>query len=296
LGNKISGDSYSQQDINLLTNLSNQTSISLQNALLYSEVKGFSKKLEIKIKEATRELRETYEKLKKLDKAKSEFISIASHQLRTPLTAIKGYIAMLLEGSYGQLPQNSKHPMENVYKSNERLIRLVNNLLNVSRIEAGKMGLTLEKSSLESIILSVIEELEIEAKKKNIYLKFKKPEKTLTEILIDKDKIRQVILNIIDNAIKYTNQGGITINLESQLSKLVISVSDTGEGMTKEELASIFETFSRGTAGTLLHTEGAGLGLYIARKFLEMHKGRIWAKSLGKGKGSIFYVELPVFH
>jgi len=294
LGNKISGEPYSVQDIELLTTLSNQASIALQNAKSYSEVKGFSQKLEKEIEKATKELREAYEELKKLDKAKSEFISIASHQLRTPLTAVKGYLSMILEGSYGKIPEKTQRPMENVYQSNERLIKLVNDILNVTRIETGGLEMKFEKSSLEEVINTVVEELKGTADQKGIFLKFEKPKEPLPKILIDKDKIRQVILNVIDNAIRYTNKGGVTIKCKMQNAKCKIEVSDTGEGMTKEELSKLFESFSRGVAGTRLYTEGVGLGLYIARKLIEMHDGKIWAESQGPGKGSVFYIELPL--
>ncbi len=245
---------------------------------------------EIKLREA---LQQAYAKLQVLDKAKSEFISIASHQLRTPLTAIKGYISMIIEGSYGKMPEKAQRPVENVYKSAERLINLVNDLLSVSRLEAGKIKVELEKTCIEDLILGIIEELKIKADKKKIYLKFQKPLRALPKIIIDPDKIRQVILNIIDNAIRYTITGGITIEVEVKTGKLRIIISDTGEGMTREEISNMFESFSRGAAGGRLWTEGSGLGLYIARRFVEMHHGKVWVESQGKGKGSTFYIELP---
>jgi len=294
LGNKLSGEPYSTQDIELLTNLANQASIALQNAKSYSEIKGFSKKLEREVEKATAELKEAYEELKKLDKAKSEFISIASHQLRTPLTAIKGYISMMREKLYGKPPEKMGKPLENIYISNERLIKLVNDLLNVSRIESGKMEMNLEKLSMEEMITSAIEELRNAAKEKNIYLKWEKPEKPLPKVLIDREKMRQVILNVVDNAIRYTERDGVTIKLKIENLKFKIIVQDTGAGLTKYELSKMFESFSRGAAGTRLYTEGVGLGLYVAKRFIEMHNGKIWAESKGKDKGSTFYIELPL--
>lgn len=294
LGNKISRDPYSGEDLELLTTLSSQASIALQNAKLYSETKGFSQKLEKEVENRTKELQSAYEELKKLDKAKSEFLSIASHQLRTPLTAVKGYISMILEKSYGQVPEKIEKPLQNVSISNERLIKLVNDLLSISRIEAGRIEMNFESQRIEELIASVTEELKNVAKEKNLYLKFEKPKLALPLILIDKEKLRQVILNLIDNAIRYTQKGGITIKAKIEETVLRIEVSDTGAGMTDEELSKMFESFSRGTAGARLYTEGAGLGLYIARKFVEMHRGRIWAESKGKKQGSVFFVELPV--
>lgn len=240
------------------------------------------------------QLQEAYKKLEELDRTKSEFVSIASHQLRTPLTAMKGYISMILEGSYGSLDAKQKKPIENVYESSERLIRLVNDLLNVSRIESGKIEMKWEQGSVEAIIQSVVEELGIKIKEKNVELVFEKLESSLPLIRMDKEKIRNVVLNIVDNAIRYTPQGKITLSAVLQQQNVLIRIQDTGEGMTQEEIGKLFQTFSRGGAGMKFSTEGAGLGLYIAKKFLEMHKGKIWAESAGKGKGSTFFVELPV--
>lgn len=245
---------------------------------------------EIKLREA---LQQAYAKLQVLDKAKSEFISIASHQLRTPLTAIKGYISMILEGSYGEMPEKAQRPVENVYKSAERLINLVNDLLSVSRLEAGKIKVEPKKACIEEMILGIIEELKIKADEKKIYLKFQQPLNPLPKVIIDPDKIRQVILNIIDNAIRYTTVGGIRVEAEIKGPKFKVIISDTGEGMTREEISNMFESFSRGTAGGRLWTEGSGLGLYVSRRFVEMHQGKVWVKSEGKGKGSTFFIELP---
>jgi len=256
----------------------------------YFLIKGVLREISLRT-----ELQKAYIELKKLDTAKSEFVSIASHQLRTPLTAVKGYISMMQEGTYGKMPEKMEKPLDNIFASNERLIKLVNDLLSVSRIESGRMEMKLEKTSLEQIISSIVEELKpaAEVKKKKIYLKWEKPKKALPKISLDKEKMRQVIMNLIDNAIRYTEKGGITIKVQNLKSKIRIVVSDTGMGLTKSELSKMFESFSRGAAGTRLYTEGAGLGLYIARRFVEMHKGKIWAESPGKGKGSTFFIELP---
>jgi len=141
----------------------------------------------------------------------------------------------------------------------------------------------------------LIKELSIQAEKKRLFLKFEKPEKKLPEVSLDKEKITQVILNIIDNAIKYTKKGGVTVKIKKPNHKKVqIIISDTGMGMTEEDIDSLFDIFTRGSVKTSLTTEGIGLGLYIAKRFIEMQKGKIWAESKGKGKGSTFYIELPI--
>lgn len=239
------------------------------------------------------ELEKAYKELKRLDKAKSEFISIASHQLRTPLTAIKGYTSLMIEKMYGEPTTRMKEPLENIYISTERLIKLVNDLLSISRIEAGKIKAELEPVSLEEMIDNMVRELRGLAKNKNIYLRWEKPKKPLPKILLDREKIRQVILNVIDNGIRYTERGGVTIRIKIQGTNYQIQVIDTGEGMTKREISHLFKTFTRGSAGQRTWTEGVGLGLYIGKKFAEMHGGKIWAESKGRGKGSTFYIELP---
>ncbi|KPJ73077.1 hypothetical protein AMJ48_02430 [Parcubacteria bacterium DG_74_1] len=240
------------------------------------------------------ELATAYKKLERLDKAKTEFLSIASHQLRTPLTAVKGYISMMLEKIYGKPPKKMIKPLENIYASNERLIRLINSLLNISRIETGKIEMNLEKVSLEKLINDIFGDLKQAVEGKDIFLELKKTKEPLPEISVDKDKIRQAIMNILDNAIKYTERGGVTVKLKAVKQKLQIIISDTGEGMTGDEISNLFVSFTRGKAGVRMWTEGAGLGLYIAKKFAEMHNGKVWAESPGKGRGSTFYIELPI--
>jgi len=239
-------------------------------------------------------LAEAYVKLQQLDKAKTEFLSIASHQLRTPLTAIKGYISMMLEEIYGKPPEKMVKPLESIYASNERLIKLVNDLLNISRIETGRVEVNMENLSLEELVEEAIEEMKPVAEKRGLYLKLEKFAGDLPKTSLDKEKIRQVITNILDNALKYTEEGGIAVGLQKTDHNLQISISDTGDGLGEEEITHLFTSFTRGKAGTRLWVEGAGLGLYIAKKFMELHNGKIWAESKGKGRGSTFHIELPI--
>ena len=258
------------------------------SVLGYSLVKSIYKEIEFRKK-----LQKAYQELQKLDKAKSEFLSIASHQLRTPLSIMKGYLSMILEGNYGNVSPKIRNITENLFQTNEQLIKLVNNLLNISRIEAGKMEMNLENISITNLIKETIKEIEPEAKEKGLYIVYKEKTK-IPYIQIDPDKIKQVLLNILDNAIKYTEKGGINITSEIQDSCVLIKITDTGVGMTREEIQSIFTSFKRGEAGEKFWTGGSGLGLYVAKKFVEMHRGKIWAESKGPGKGSTFYIELPI--
>jgi len=261
------------------------------SAFGYQLVRSVIKEIELRA-----ELEKAYAELERIDTAKTEFLSMASHQLRTPLGVIKGYISMMLEGDYGEIPEMAKERLKNAYVSNDRLVKLVNDLLDITRLEMGKIELSLEKANLEELISSVVEEMKEAAEKKGLYLKWEKTATTLPELMIDKNKIRQVILNLVDNAIKYTQHGGVTVKTQITKSKLQIAVADTGVGMGKEEIANLFEIMARGRAGLQYWMQGAGLGLYTARKFAEMHGGKVWAESPGKDKGSTFYIELPLAH
>jgi signal transduction histidine kinase len=236
-----------------------------------------------------------YDQLKQLDEAKSEFISIASHQLRTPLTAIKGYISMILEGDYGRLARKTLKPIENIYYSSERLIALVNSLLNISRLESGKITMDYSEVNIADVAKDVVKELEVQAEKKSLELAVEAAAGFPATAWTDHDKIRNIILNLVDNAIKYTAQGGVTVLLQpAENKKFRIVVQDTGAGLDPDEISKLFESFSRAGAGQRVWVEGAGLGLYIARKFVEMHQGKVWVESEGKGKGSRFIAELPI--
>ena len=249
-----------------------------------------------RIEEMALDLKKAYEDLKKLDKAKSEFLSIASHQLRTPLTAIKGYLSMVLEGRYGKLQQKLNKPIKNVYKATGQLNQLVGTLLNISRIESGKTKVTKTKVNLKKLLAQIVEEFKIVAEEKNLYLKLNL-EPNLHELFLDKEKITQVFMNIIDNAIKYTEKGGIAIEAKRKRTDIgkaiLVTISDTGMGMTEKDIEDLFQKFSRGPAGEKLWTGGSGLGLYIAKKFVEMHNGKIWVKSKGADQGTTFFIELP---
>ncbi len=294
MGAKESGDMYNDEDLQILKIVASQSAIAIENAMLYEETKNFSVKMEEEVKRATADLRAANKKLKKLDEAKSEFISIASHQLRTPLTVIKGYISMMMEGSFGKLSRSISDPLEKVYESNERLINLVENLLNISRIESGRLRFNFQTIQLEKMIESVIEELSSTAEVKGVLLEFKKLKSDLPKIMVDKEKIRQVIMNLVDNAIKYSVKGVILITLRKRKGNLIFCIRDNGLGIDKSDMPNLFKKFIRGNNAMLTHTEGTGLGLFVAKQMIESHQGRIWAESKGKNKGTKFCFELPI--
>ncbi|MEI9966816.1 MAG: HAMP domain-containing sensor histidine kinase [Candidatus Moraniibacteriota bacterium] len=234
------------------------------------------------------------ERLKDLDNTKSEFISIASHQLRTPLTAIKGYISLLLEGSYGKVPPNIQDVMNKLYSVNDRLIQLVEDLLNVSRIEAGRIQYNFEETQLEPLVADLIDGFKVAAKDKKLTLKLELPEHGLPKLLVDPNKLKEVLSNLIDNAIKYTKEGSVAILLQQSGPAIRIQVQDTGIGMAPENKAHLFEKFVRSKETSRMVVGGAGLGLFVGKSFVQAMGGRIWAESEGPGKGSTFIVELPL--
>ena len=294
LGGKESGDIYNNEDLKLLNVIGRQTAMSLENAFLYQEARSFNEKLSREVEHATRELRSANAELKKLDEAKSEFISIASHQLRTPLTVIKGYSSMMIEGSFGSIPDPIMLNIKKIFESNERLIALVEDLLNISRIESGRLQFNFEVCQLEDLVANVVEELKVNVDTKGLFLSFKPPAKPLAKVKIDKAKIRQVIINIIDNAIKYTSVGGITVVVSQKDDLVRFIVVDTGIGISHEDMPYLFKKFSRGEGISVVHTEGTGLGLYVGKMMVEEHGGRIWAQSEGDDKGATFGFELPI--
>ncbi|MEK7650050.1 MAG: ATP-binding protein [Patescibacteria group bacterium] len=231
--------------------------------------------------------------LKRLDEAKSDFISIASHQLRTPLSIIKGYISMMREGTFGELQTKIRDPLEKVYVSNERLITLVNDLLDLSRMERGRMQFDMKPAHLLEIVDPIVTDFQIVAKNKKMELVWEKDFKN-DAISGDTNKLRQIALNLVDNAFKYTPSGKVVVKLTQEGDAIRFSVTDTGPGLSEEEARKLFGKFVRGKEQKAAHTEGLGLGLYVAKLIAEAHGGSIGATSPGKGKGSTFFILLPL--
>ena len=237
-------------------------------------------------------LQEANEKLQSLDKLKTEFLSLASHQLRSPLTAIKGYTSMLLEGSFGEVNEKQKEAIDRVFQSSNHLTKVVEDLLNVSKIEAGGMKYEMAPFDIEKAAKDLSTDLSITAQKKGLTLNFVTDNKAPYTMNGDMEKIRQVILNIIDNAIKYTQKGGITVNLSKDTTKnfIRLAITDTGMGISHEEKEKLFQKFSRGEGGKT-NTGGSGLGLYLAKQIAEAHGGHIAIDSPGVGLGSTFSID-----
>lgn len=231
--------------------------------------------------------------LRKMDNLKSEFISIASHQLRTPLGALKGYISMAKEGDFGEISDQMSGALDKMQVLNDRLLQLIENLLDLSRMESGKIEYDFKKSRIEGILRELKNTFALVAKDKGLYLHFLYPKRPLPEIEMDAEKIREVASNLIDNALKYSKQGGVTVKLEVSGGMARVIVSDSGIGIPAQEMPNLFSKFSRGKDKSRLAVSGTGLGLYVAKNMIEAHHGRIWAESDGEGKGSRFIFEIP---
>lgn len=260
----------------------------------YLIVKSVKKEIEQreKLEILTTELSSANEKLKGLDKLKSEFVSLASHQLRSPLTAMKGYTSMLMEGDYGEINPEVKGAVNRIFESSQNLMRIVEDFLNVTKIEQGGMKYEMALFDLSEVANNMVKDLSIIASNKGLKLNFKNEcEGDICIVNGDKEKIRQVVLNFIDNSIKYTKEGEINVLIKRIGDKAVFSVTDTGMGMTPEIKASLFQKFARGD-GSRMNSTGSGLGLYLTKEIAEAHNGRVWVESAGPGKGSTFFMEL----
>jgi len=231
---------------------------------------------------------------KTIERMKTEFVSLAAHQLRTPLSAIKWTLRMLLDGDLGKITEEQKDFIEKTYKSNERMITLINDLLDVTRIEEGRYLYKPVLADVEPIVQFVTNSYQEEIKKKKIRFEFKKPEEGLPKIKLDVEKIRLAIDNLIENAIRYTPAyGKVMVSLEHKKGGIEFSVKDTGVGIPKDQQGRIFTKFFRAANVMRMATEGTGLGLFITKNIIEAHGGKIWFES-EEGKGTTFYFAIPV--
>lgn len=251
--------------------------------------------LSLNLEKSNFELGDANEKLKGLDKLKTEFLSLASHQLRSPLTAIKGYASMLTEGDFGKLDDKQSEAVNRIYASAQGLVNVVEDLLNVSKIEQGGMKYEFMPVDLGKLVLQLSDEMKITAQNKHLDFKTTIPENDVLMINADPTKIKQVFLNLVDNSIKYTQTGFVNIDLHraDDNQSVIFQVRDSGVGISPETKAKLFEKFSRGEGGKL-NTGGSGLGLYLAKEIAKAHKGDIVIDSEGLGKGSVFTVMLPL--
>lgn len=287
LGHKRSGSSYNNQDEGAMETVANELAIAIENALQYEQIQNFAKTLQNKVNEATRDLRDANEKLKKLDETKDDFISMASHQLRTPLTSVKGYVSMVLEGDAGKVSGKQKELLNQAFISSQRMVYLIADLLNVSRLRTGKFIIEPKPTNLADVVEGEISQLTETAKGRDLTLTYNKPKK-FPELMLDETKIRQVIMNFSDNAIYYTPAGGhINVNVEDKGQSIEFTVVDDGIGVPKSEQHHLFNKFYRAGNAKKARPDGTGLGLFMAKKVVVAQGGSIIFRSQ-EGKGSTF--------
>lgn len=260
----------------LLDRLGEAVGVAIDNKLLFEENQTVLKQLQV-----------TNQKLRDLDETKDEFISMASHQLRTPLTSVKGYVSMVLEGDVGKISEEQKKLLNQAFISSQRMVYLIADLLNVSRLKTGKFIIQLQPTQLADVIEGEIAQLVETAKGRKLEMVYHKP-KDFPVVSLDETKIRQVIMNFVDNAIYYTPAGGrIDINLEDKGESIEFTVVDNGIGVPKSEQKSMFTKFYRAENAQKARPDGTGLGLFMAQKVIVAQGGAIIFHS-EQGKGSTF--------
>ena len=274
------------------------TTLVLFAILSYLLIRGVKKDAEQKkeIEQLMLGLSRANQKLKKIDKQKSEFVSIASHQLRSPLTAIRGYASMLTEGSFGSFPAKARKPLEHIEESARMMAMSIEDYLNVSRIESGNMKYDYENFNLPEITSHICDDLRAEATRQGLLLFFKTDFHHQGIVHADKGKVQQIIHNLINNSLKYTPKGSITVFVHDDTKKqnIHVEIIDTGIGMDDETQNAIFQKFQRSKNAHTVNVHGTGLGLFVAKKMANDMGGDVTAYSDGEGKGSHFILHLPL--
>ena len=265
---------FQKETVDLLQTFATQSALAIQNARLFREIEAKGRELEI------------------ASKHKSDFLANMSHELRTPLNAILGYTELILDKIYGEVPENIQEVLERVEKNGRHLLGLINDVLDLSKIEAGQLVLSLDDYSMKDVVHTVFTSVESLAAEKNLELKVSvSPE--VAQGKGDQQRISQVFLNLVGNAIKFTEAGEVRIEATASNDNFVVSVSDTGPGLSEADTQMIFEEFHQVDGSSTRKKGGTGLGLSIAKRIVEMHGGRIWVEST-VGKGSTFWFTLPV--
>lgn len=285
--------SYTSRDFKALRAVTDELVIAIQNAMSVDEVRKLNGSLEQRVSAATSELRASNTQLQRLDEAKDEFISMASHQLRTPLTSIKGYLSMLIEGDVGEVNKEQKQMLNEAFVSSERMVRLIGDFLNVSRLQTGKFVIDKHPVDLALLVQRELDGLQQNAGARGMKFAYKKP-KDIPVLQLDENKIQQVVMNFCDNAIYYSkDKSRIVVTLQKVGKFVEFKVIDTGIGVPKSEQANLFDKFFRATNARRARPDGTGVGLFLAKKVVRDHGGTILFESK-EGKGSTFGFRLPL--
>jgi signal transduction histidine kinase len=270
---KVPGE-FSQSTVELLQTFAAQSVLAIQNARLFHEIEEKSRELEL------------------ASRHKSQFLANMSHELRTPLNAILGYSELILDDIYGAVPDKARAALERVQSNGKHLLGLINDVLDLAKIEAGRLTLTLADYSMNEVVASVVASVEALAAEKHLALRVD----VASDLPIghgDEQRIRQVLLNLASNAIKFTDAGEVTLKASLANGAFQVSVSDTGPGISPEDQTKLFQDFQQADDSSTRKKGGTGLGLAISKRFIDLHGGRIWVDS-APGQGSIFSFELPL--
>jgi signal transduction histidine kinase len=284
--------SVTEGDEELITILSNQIGQALENARLFEKTWRAQHDLEEKVEARTHELRLALDEVKKVSQRKTDFVSSVSHELRTPLTSIKGYASILVTGKLGLIPEEARQRIDKINRHCDELVHLVNDLLDIARIESGRMTMKQDSQDLKNIVAGVLDLLSVQLKEKQIESSFNiSPDAPV--VFVDFSQIQRVFINLINNALKFTPQKGkITISSKKIDKEVQIDVVDSGCGILKEAQERIFEEFYRVDNLINQQTKGTGLGLSLVKNIVEAHGGKVWVKST-VGEGTTFSLTLP---
>jgi signal transduction histidine kinase len=269
-------DRFTEDDVRVKNALADQIAVAVENALAFKEQ------------------RQIAERLREVDRLKSQFLANMSHELRTPLNSIIGYAEVLMDGIDGELNDEAMEDVRSIHNSGRHLLAIINDILDLAKIEAGQMFIDRSEQDLNRIINDVIDTVKILAANKGIELTVQ-INREIPPVAGDQLRLRQIILNLVNNAIKFTEQGSVALEAEPYSdNQVVIRIKDTGIGMTPEEKDGLFQQFHQVDGSPTRRVGGTGLGLVITRYFIEMHGGEIFVES-EKGSGSTFWFTLPVF-
>ncbi len=314
-GAKESGDIYNEEDLEVLETVDAQVAIAIENATLYEETKNFNLKLKKEVEIATKELRSANDELKKLDQAKTDFLNIASHQLRTPISVIKGVASMFAEGDMDNLPPEKKQDFyQAIIVKSEKLEMIVHDIMNATSLTAKKysvMDKEAEIIDLRELIENILIDFKLEIEKRQLIVELLPEKEGIPKIRGQKEYLREAFINLLSNAIKYTPSSGMTSDIRSKRDEsgvikislekdpknennVLVKIKDNGIGIPANDLPRLFKKFSRAENAKNMYTDGTGIGLFVVKEVVDGHNGKVWVES-ELGKGSIFFVSLPIY-
>jgi phosphoserine phosphatase RsbU/P len=297
VGNRYNAPAVTEGDEELISILASQLAQSLENSQLFEQIYRSSRTLEAKVNDRTKELSQALKDVEIISKKKSEFVSAVSHELRTPLTSIKGYASILMTGKVGAIPDAVKERLGKINTHSDNLVRLINDLLDISRIESGRVEMKPLQHQVVPMLETIADLLTPQIRDKGVTLKLN-ISSDMPPLEYDATQFDRVFINLISNAIKFTPAGGtITINGHANMAKAeaLFEVADTGIGISKDNLTKMFDEFFRVDNEINMKVKGTGLGLALAKKIVEAHYGRMWVTS-EPGAGTVFHFTIPFEH